>query len=153
VITRIKLEYDARQRFPELAVQPDKLEILKDIFGDGVPEPENYGHSYMWPDETLIDLDNDGPRLTALGLTFVIKSFKGTMPLKAVLPEGHEYTVYVQVPHIGLLAIDEVQVCEDYCTDALQRELNSGWRILCVCPPNAARRPDYILGRTKGNDR
>lgn len=153
MIARIKFEYEARQRWPELAVQADKLEILKEIFGDAVPEPENYDKSYMWPEDTLIDLDVDGPRLTALGLTFAIKSFKGTLPLTAMLPEGNSYKVYVQVPHIGLLAIDEVQVIEDACTDSLQRELDRGWRILCVCPPNAARRPDYILGRTKGNER
>ena len=62
---------------------------------------------------------------------------------------------HVHIPNIGLLTIDEVSYLEDCCTDSLQRELDSGWRILAVCPPNGTRRPDYILGRTKenGNDR
>lgn len=57
--------------------------------------------------------------------------------------------VQITVPDVGLLRINEVCVVEDACTDILQDYLNEGWRILAVCPPNAARRPDYILGRTK----
>jgi hypothetical protein len=150
MIARIKFDYDGREARVKASENPEHLAVLKDIFGDALPStPEHLALSYMWPEELVIDLDTDGPRLTALGITFSIKSFKGTMPLNAILPEGHDCTVYVQVPHIGLLAIDEVQVCENYCTDQLQRDLNNGWRIICVCPPNAARRPDYILGRTK----
>jgi len=58
-------------------------------------------------------------------------------------------TVQITVADLGLLVIDEVSVHEDCCTDALQSYLDEGWRILAVCPPNAARRPDYILGRRK----
>jgi hypothetical protein len=36
---------------------------------------------------------------------------------------------------------------EDSCTDALQAELNNGWRIIAVCVQPDQRRPDYILGR------
>ena len=28
--------------------------------------------------------------------------------------------------------------------------LDDGWRILAICPPNSQRRPDYILGRSRG---
>jgi hypothetical protein len=41
---------------------------------------------------------------------------------------------------------------DDACTDNLQAHLNEGWRIIAVCPPDAKRRPDYILGRTKRAD-
>lgn len=57
--------------------------------------------------------------------------------------------VQIHVPNLGLMLIDDVQVLTDACTDALRDELDAGWRILAVCPPNAQRRPDYVLGRTK----
>lgn len=57
--------------------------------------------------------------------------------------------VQITLPDIGLLLIDEVDWMEDACTQQLQRRLDEGWRILAVCPPNAQRRPDYILGRRK----
>lgn len=60
--------------------------------------------------------------------------------------------VQIAVPDMALMYIDEVRVVEDYCTDALQSELDDGWRILAICPPNAARRPDYIIGRRKPSD-
>ena len=56
--------------------------------------------------------------------------------------------IQITIPSLGLLAIREVQVLEDACTDHLQRELNEGWHIIAVCPPNNQRRPDYILGRS-----
>ena len=56
--------------------------------------------------------------------------------------------VQIHVPNIGLIAMNEVRVLEDACTDALQKALDEGWSILAVCPPNAQRRPDYILGRS-----
>lgn len=32
---------------------------------------------------------------------------------------------------------------------SIQFQCYSDWRILAVCPPNAQRRPDYILSRRK----
>jgi hypothetical protein len=55
------------------------------------------------------------------------------------------------IPNVGLLAIDEVIWLENACTELLQEALDTGWRILAVCPPNAQRRPDYILGRSKAS--
>jgi hypothetical protein len=52
--------------------------------------------------------------------------------------------------HIGgglLLTVNETMLLEDSCTDRLQSELNSGWRILAVCVQPDGRRPDYVLGR------
>jgi hypothetical protein len=60
--------------------------------------------------------------------------------------------VQISIPDLGLLLIDEVTYLQDACTDTLQDELSNGWRILAVCPPNAQRRPDYILGRKSRND-
>lgn len=56
--------------------------------------------------------------------------------------------VQIHVPNIGLIAMNEVEVLNDGCTDALQKMLDEGWSILAVCPPNAQRRPDYIMGRS-----
>lgn len=52
--------------------------------------------------------------------------------------------------HIGgglLMTVNETLLLEDSCTDRLQSELNSGWRILAVCVQPDGRRPDYVLGR------
>jgi len=52
--------------------------------------------------------------------------------------------------HVGgglLLTINETLLLEDACTDRLQTELNSGWRIIAVSVQADCRRPDYILGR------
>lgn len=59
--------------------------------------------------------------------------------------------VQIAIADVGLLLIDQVKHIDDACTDMLQDMLDSGWRILAVCPPNSARRPDYILGRRKSN--
>lgn len=56
----------------------------------------------------------------------------------------------VAVAGLGLLTVDTVQVEEDLCTDKLQALLDEGWRILAVCVQPDQRRPDYILGRSKG---
>lgn len=60
--------------------------------------------------------------------------------------------VDVHVPGNALLAIDEVFVAEDLCTDALGTYLEEGWRIVAVCPQPDQRRPDYVLGRRHQDD-
>lgn len=67
------------------------------------------------------------------------------------LREGN--MVQITLPDMGLLLVNEVDWMEDACTEELQRKLDEGWRILAVCPPNAQRRPDYILGRTKAKEK
>ena len=52
-------------------------------------------------------------------------------------------------PGPSLLNVNETMLMEDACTDALQENLDNGWRILAVCP-QPQRRPDYVLGRKKG---
>lgn len=53
----------------------------------------------------------------------------------------------VVVPGIGLLAIRQVRVETDCCTERLQEWLDEGWQILAICPQPDQRRPDYVLGR------
>lgn len=151
MIARVELHYSARDKFVEMAQDEAVYSTLVRMFPNA-PTPENKHLSYYWTTDALIDLETDGPWLTEAGITFEVKNFKGCLPLSSVVPEAgaaKHVTVQVQVPHIGLLLMDEVRVEEDCCTDMLQRRLDEGWRILCVCPPNAQRRPDYVLGRTK----
>lgn len=56
-------------------------------------------------------------------------------------------SVIIHVPDYTLAHIKQVEVLCDCCTDELQRHLDDGWVILAVCPPNAQRRPDYVIGR------
>lgn len=148
MIARVDFGYDGQAKLVDLAKSDEIYAFLQAMLPEA-PEPERKADQWAWPRESLVELETDGIWLTEHGVTFQIKKIKGTTSLKAIAPDGIVHNVYVQVPHVGLLSVDEVQVEEDCCTDLLQRRLNEGWRILCVCPPNAARRPDYILGRTK----
>ena len=67
-------------------------------------------------------------------------------------PDGGTYNQLVNVAVGGsTLHIDVVKVVEDYGTNQLQEELDSGWRIVAVCVQPNQRRPDYILGKTNEN--
>ncbi len=54
---------------------------------------------------------------------------------------------HVIVAGTSVMEIKHVKVERDYCTDALQGDLNKGWRILAICVQPDQRRPDYVLGR------
>lgn len=55
--------------------------------------------------------------------------------------------VEVYTPGMGLMLFNRVMLLEDACSDALQMELDNGWKIIAACPQPNQRRPDYILGR------
>lgn len=148
MIARVEFTYQGRTTLLDLAKSETVYEELRKIIF-GAPGPEDKEKSWLWPGETIVELATDGKRLLDLGVGFEVKQIKGTTTLQAIAPDGVPHNVYVQVPHVGLLAVDEVQLEENCCTDRLQGLLDDGWRLICVCPPNAARRPDYILGRTK----
>lgn len=106
--------------------------------------------------------EEEATALMALGVELKLVPLPGAMVVKmqdrfkweSQIDPNHEHirtgaAVQLAIPDLGLMTITEVVVREDYCTDMLQSDLDEGWRILAVCPPNAARRPDYILGRTK----
>ncbi len=87
MIARVKFPYPAGEKFAAVAKDPARLADLRAILGHLVPADENLEKNYYWPDEALIDLDVDGPALVAMGATFEVVSFKGTLPLTALLPE------------------------------------------------------------------
>ena len=104
--------------------------------------------------------------LAAMGIDLEIKPYPGAM-LTKIRSGRHDWdrhaeiepqdlqdakVIQITVPDQALMLIDEVAYLEDCCTDELQDKLDNGWRILAVCPPNAQRRPDYILGRRKHTD-
>lgn len=151
MIARVKFGYPAQDVIGRVGNTDEGYAALKEILIPA-PERERAGNAYAWPSDPLIDLETDGPKLIALGIEFVVVNFKNTLPLQALLPNGERYTVQVSIPNVGLLSIRAVKVCEDYCTDRLQQELDNGWNIIAVCPPNAARRPDYVLGRSTKED-
>lgn len=63
--------------------------------------------------------------------------------------EGNTYNskCEVHMPGQALALYNDMLLMENACTDALQNELNNGWRIIAACPQPDQRRPDYILGR------
>lgn len=66
------------------------------------------------------------------------------------IPEGgahYNERVEVYTPGAGLMLFNRVLLLQDACSDALQAELDNGWRIIAACPQPDQRRPDYIMGR------
>lgn len=103
--------------------------------------------------------------LQALGFKMTVVPYPGAMVTKMQDRHAWEHSqdvhpldlmkgnaVQITIADMALLLINEVEVCEDFCTVQLQEMLDQGWRILAVCPPNAQRRPDYILGRVRPKD-
>lgn len=55
-------------------------------------------------------------------------------------------TINIHLPSNELFKVRQTLLLEDSCTNALQEELDKGWRIIAVIPRAGQRRPDYILG-------
>ena len=106
---------------------------------------EDFKFDFSWPVEFVIDLATTGEALVNAGIQFKIVRFASCY--KVAQPD-RTVNLQVAIPNLALFAVTEVRVVQDNCTDALQMDLDEGWRILAVCPPAAQRRPDYILGRS-----
>ena len=156
MLAAIYIGYDAsttikklsREEYKDLRESVEQLGLEE--WAEDKPEPPYW---YKNSDTIVIDLMEDGMMLTRYGIPFQVKRFKGAYHVNKTLKDGHQgpinYNLQVAIPSIGTLLIDEVCHLDDSCTDILQDHLNDGWRILAVCPPNAQRRPDYILGRQR----
>lgn len=104
---------------------------------------------YYYSDNIYVDLEADTPVLAKYKIEFTVKQIKNTMKVAGKGQDGVTTNLHIALPNIGLLSIDEVTWMEDACTQELQAQLDDGWRLIAVCPPNGARRPDYILGRSR----
>ena len=97
---------------------------------------------------TIADLD----KLARFGLEPTVKRIRGQflekvfVPTVGVKPPPEPNVVNISIPNQALFAVQTVDYLEDYCTNELQNWLDSGWRIVAVCPPNDTRRPTYIVG-------
>lgn len=158
MLALIELDYYTKERLKELGREfyAKFCERFPEFQLDPWPE-DKVDPPYMYfSKDPMIDLSLDGPFLTENQIHFKIKRFKGAYYSDAEHRPSHRKTAdlppasYIQVaiPNLALLEIRTVQVLEDACTEKLQLELDDGWRILAVCPPNSQRRPDYILGKT-----
>lgn len=132
-----------------------------DVFSSLWPLAQSEKPKDIWGvDSGPAELSNDQcVELMCLGLELkpvpypsaMVVKMRDRKPWESGSPVTHEdlnngSAVQVSIPDMGLLTIRTITVLEDCCTDKAQSWLEKGWRILAVCPPNAARRPDYILG-------
>lgn len=144
MLAMIELDFNADDKIK--ALPPDIYAQLR----EAVPQlklPEDQGTVRWLTRDFLADLTTDGPALGVAGIKFTVSRFKSTYRATVKDAAGGDVTINVAIPNLGLLAVTEVMVLDDVCTNILQAHLDEGWRILAVCPPAAQRRPDYILGR------
>jgi len=155
MIARISIDgWKIREK---MKAAPEKYSRLREILPD-VPEDP----AQLYDFDAIVDVESVLPELMALGIEPTIKAFKNGMFLGLTEKIRHledsqkllRQQIYqdgivaqVHIPNVGMYLINEVDVLEDACTRTLQSHLDDGWRILCVCPPNGQRRPDYIIGR------
>lgn len=155
-----ELPEDKRDAFianwPGLAALVEKRRARKET------APEDYDiydiSSFEYMTRQRITLE-EAHAMEAAGIELELEGVDGTMLTKMADRRPDKYgavtsmeiaagqVVQIAVPDLGLLQINETDWMEDACTEQLQMRLDDGWRILAVCPPNAQRRPDYILGR------
>lgn len=159
----IEMNYDSRAKFASESTREFFNEFRERFPQFSLPEwkedEEKRPYSYI-SEQVLIELEDDGVWLNQHGFEFTVKRFKGAYYSDAsrprhrssIDPADQPGATYIQIaiPDFALLHINEVEVLEDACTNELQQQLNAGWRIIAICPPNSQRRPDYILGRSKG---
>lgn len=159
MIVRVSVSY-YDESFKKAKENPELWAALREVFPSLPENPDTYSSL----NDELTDLDLVGEFLVSTGIDFTIKPVKhnifrkpGTedrlrkmereMKLLRFQAHAGDSVAQIHVPNIGLLMVNEVEVVEDICTNALQTYLDEGWRILAVCPSIDQRRPDYILGR------
>lgn len=155
MIMRFKFEYDQVDKIKKLA--PETYEQLRQVCNE-LPEKQDQVTSWGEHEghiEKVIDIV--GPvTVTGRMTPWITSQFLemaqrlNQLESKQNVEQTVNNKVNVHVPGLGLLMMREVQVREDCCTDSLQKDLDDGWRILAICPQPDQRRPDYVIGRTKG---
>jgi hypothetical protein len=152
MLARVTLGWNAGDVVKKLS-REDYNTLREAVFTLNLPNwPEDKEESPYWGsygNDIIVDLSTDASWLARFKIPHEVKELKNTYKAAAKSPEGSVTNINIALPNIGLLVIDEVTWMNDACTEDLQAKLDSGWRILAICPPNGTRRPDYILGRTK----
>jgi len=147
-----EIEQIERERFEEYINKPvkeityssrssdnliDLDEMLKEAdFPFTIKEKRSFTFSHNSKDESMRELDENIDRLKNLNKKLT------------EITNDQSFNSYCNVHISGnqLLVINQLLLIEDACTDDVQKHLNSGWRIIAVCP-QAQRRPDYVLGK------
>lgn len=114
----------------------------------------NLSHEYNKPYIKKVDMIGDfggNGHDQILGMLARIEAAATVLEHRADLSTefmGDHYNPHANSPVPGpiLAEFNDLMLCENSCTDAVQGYLDEGWRIVAVCP-QAARRPDYILGK------
>lgn len=152
ILVKVGFEYGAGDKIRGLS--PEQLaELRLDCPDLDIPSPEDIT-SYWSPSDIYVDLAQAEVLAEKWGLKLYLHKIKGLQYLQEISSKAAANTTSitnVSVANHNLFCVDEVTWLEDACTQHLQEQLDAGWRILAVCPSNDARRPDYILGRKKGD--
>lgn len=110
--------------------------------------PLGYNETFMATQEEVVtlklaDIDFEIKQERVLSYDQLNKNAAGAVARDVY----HNTRVEVHASNSALMVYNETLLCEDYCTDRLQNELDNGWRIIACCVQPDQRRPDYILGR------
>ncbi|MGU3661066.1 hypothetical protein [Methylobacterium fujisawaense] len=151
---RIDLSYGASDRIRKMT-RPEREQVVRLLPSLDIPLDDEMPEKWALPwdqRDLTIDLSDIGPKLIEMGLSFEVKRFTSCYRVAEPGRSGPGTTnnIQIAIPNLLLFAVDEVKLLEDACTDLLQSHLDEGWRILAICPPPAQRRPDYIIGRQRG---
>lgn len=142
-IVRGEISWVDDKKFKGMA--PEVYALVRDALGKPRSLPEDQSEaSYMHGD--VVVASDDVGWLYDLGIHITVKHFKNMLRETSTRP-GVSPNLHIHVGGLSLMAITQVEVLEDCCTEELQTKLEKGWRILAICPQLTQRRPDYIMGR------
>jgi len=147
-IVSVEIDHNGAKLIKEMS--PETYAELRERMVGILELPEASESLYDWSTYKFVGIMEDVEYLAGLGVKCQISRVRGTfvekLPKLGVPEPIGQQVVNITIPNVGLLAIKKLLVLPDECTDAVQRYLDEGWRIVAVCPPNDTRRPTYILG-------
>lgn len=159
MVVQFRFSYGTKLRPDQVIALNGILDEKVAVDGEGKLDDDSMWKPYMGPLESVLTiLGNDSKiELEGLGKPSAVMQLMDKLEhlqrkLDAKMEGIEELRNYnercrVHVPSNALLEFTEVTVMYDCCTDALQKDLEDGWRIICACPQPDQRRPDYVLGR------
>ena len=151
---------DYKHGYTDLYLTPDQLAHAVGVMGVGWKREE--GEPYIQTMEKIASVDIESRIadkitarvadldlvLTRMQIAAARLEAQDALCLEEEITAQPGWNAKTQSPLSGpvLHSFNELMLCEDMCTDALQGHLNDGWRLIAVCPQES-RRPDYVLGR------